>query len=81
MRHGVRIEATTEADAICIGDALSECGTEVELEDVGVDRRTPGASGFEVVFGSLEGVSFDDNGIAIVKVTVDDHSYAMEGSS
>jgi hypothetical protein len=47
MRHGVRIEATTEADAICIGDALSECGTEVELEDVGVDRRTPGASGFE----------------------------------
>jgi hypothetical protein len=31
--------------------------------------------------GSLEGVSFDDNGIAIVKVTVDDYSYAMEGSS
>jgi hypothetical protein len=79
MRQAVRIEARTEADAVCIRDALTEYRPKVELEDAGWVVGIPEPLDLSVVLEVLRSC-LDDNGIAMVKVTLGDHSYLMEGS-
>ena len=79
MRQAVRIEARTEADAVCIRDALTEYQAKVELEDAGWVVGIPEPQDLSVVLEVLRSC-LDDNGIAMVKVILDDHSYLMEGS-
>jgi hypothetical protein len=79
MRQAVRIEARTEADAVCIRDALTEYQAKVELEDAGWVVGIPEPQDLSVVLEVLRSC-LDDNGIAMVKVALGDHSYLMDGS-
>jgi len=79
MRQAVRIEATTEADANCIRDALTDYQPEIELEDAGWVVGLPEPEDLSLVLEALK-TCLDDNEIAVVTVTMDEHSYLMEGS-
>jgi hypothetical protein len=79
MRQAVRIEARTEADALCIRDALIQYQPQVDLEDAGWVVGIPEPQDLSVVLEVLRSC-LDDNGIAMVKVTLGDHSYLMQGS-
>ena len=72
-----QVDERTEADAVCIRDALTEYQPRVELEDAGWVVGIPEPQDLSVVLDVVRSC-LDDNGIAMVKVTLDDHSYLME---
>jgi hypothetical protein len=81
MRRDLRIHTPRQVDAECVCDALREYGSEVERDGrlwVVVLSEPPGGPEFTLVLAALK-TCLDENEIASVKVTVDDHSYAMEG--
>jgi hypothetical protein len=82
MEDVLRIEAGRRADAACIADALAEYDARVESEGEGslvlVDAVN-GAARLAAVLDALK-TCLDGNGIAAVKVAINDQQYVMEGA-
>jgi hypothetical protein len=82
MRQGVQITTSKKRDAECISAALTQYGGSVEQDGRrwSVHLSRPASPELPDLLTALK-ACLDEHAIAAVKVAVDGHAYAMEGTA